>query len=629
MLFSHNDGVPPSLPPCKRYPNLVKSIASVFSCSDVIGGERYLLADLTVVCYAGWHVFFLICAALGAAVYAIGIPVAVAAATAFRSPVQRNEAGGLACVRCARRDETEYATGRLRSRYAFLYNGYATDRSGVVVAWEALVMLRKLAVALAGSLLRDPYLQILVALFVLVVSFGATAYVQPYETSWLNLLDTLGLFTLIMTQILSIVYFYTQTALYPFMDPDALEIIVTVLLFLLNAAALIAFAACFASELFGIRTRCAARRRDVLAVASLEQVRAAMRAGAAGGGEAPTQLWGHPSGIAVARPPKQDTLGVWVWRDVDGSVAASVDEPQLLLRLGDNQTLAPGATFRTMDKVTHALTKEETQLNDDVGGCGSERADVEPPFLGGARRDDFAMELAANRGFELVERRGRGAADCGAQGVVAGVAIGGDTNADERGAPADRASEHVIAELTAENAELKAEIMRLSEQHVGPERALAVVERDDGDAVNVVDSDGAPQAKLAPMETAETPSAEDEVWYYTDPLDARTTHGPYSLLQLKEWCDDGHFSDAMDAFTDEEAGAEVALRTAFYRAGLLPDDESWFYDDDVDAMKQHGPFTLLRLNEWLEEGHFCDTDLVRDSPTGAPVSLADALVGLG
>ena len=195
-------------------------------------------------------------------------------------------------------------------------------------------------------------------------------------------------------------------------------------------------------------------------------------------------------------------------------------------------------------------------------------------------------------------------------------------------ADSDSAPQAKLAPVETENAELKEKTMHLSEQHAGPARALAVVERDDGDAATVVDSDSAPQAKLAPMETAETPSAEDEVWYYTDPLDARTTHGPYSLLQLKEWCDDGHFSDAMDAFTDEEAGAEVALRTAFYRAGLLPDDESWFYDDDVDAMKQHGPFTLLRLNEWLEEGHFCNTDLVRNGRSGNPVALADALVGV-
>ena len=68
-------------------------------------------------------------------------------------------------------------------------------------------MARKLAVTLAGSMIKDAYLQILVALLILVISGFATAFIQPYETEWLNLLDTIGLFALIFTQIFSIVYF--------------------------------------------------------------------------------------------------------------------------------------------------------------------------------------------------------------------------------------------------------------------------------------------------------------------------------------------------------------------------------------------------------------------------------------
>ena len=70
-------------------------------------------------------------------------------------------------------------------------------------------MVRKLAVTLAGSMIKDPYLQILVALLILVMSGFATAFIQPYEADWLNLLDTLGLLALIVTQIFSIVYFCT------------------------------------------------------------------------------------------------------------------------------------------------------------------------------------------------------------------------------------------------------------------------------------------------------------------------------------------------------------------------------------------------------------------------------------
>ena len=49
---------------------------------------------------------------------------------------------------CSRRDAAEYDTVGMRSRFAFLFHGFATDRSGVVVAWEAFVKLRKLAATL-------------------------------------------------------------------------------------------------------------------------------------------------------------------------------------------------------------------------------------------------------------------------------------------------------------------------------------------------------------------------------------------------------------------------------------------------------------------------------------------------
>ena len=102
-------------------------------------------------------------------------------------------------------------------------------------------MLRKLTVTLAGSVVSDPYLQILFALLILVVSCVLTAYVQPYEIAVLNLLDVGGLFALIVTQILSIVYFYVESSERPFMDPKALEIVVTTLLFLLNVVVILLF----------------------------------------------------------------------------------------------------------------------------------------------------------------------------------------------------------------------------------------------------------------------------------------------------------------------------------------------------------------------------------------------------
>ena len=167
--------------------------------------------------------------------YALGIPLTVGLAVTAHFPLQITD-GTPSCM-CSRREAAEYGTVEMRSRFAFLFHGFATDRSGVVVAWEAFVMLRKLAVTLAGSAISDPYLQILAAQLILIVSALATAYVEPYETAWLNLLDILGLFVRIVTQVLSIVYFYAEAATRPFMDAVTLEILVTVLLFVINRCA--------------------------------------------------------------------------------------------------------------------------------------------------------------------------------------------------------------------------------------------------------------------------------------------------------------------------------------------------------------------------------------------------------
>jgi hypothetical protein len=102
-----------------------------------------------------------------------------------------------------------------------------------------------------------------------VSSCVATAYVQPYETAWLNLLDTLGLFALIVTQILSIVYFYAAQAAHPFMDPGAIELIVTLVLFALNVAVMLVFLVCWVSEMANVRDALRKARSDVLKVSVL------------------------------------------------------------------------------------------------------------------------------------------------------------------------------------------------------------------------------------------------------------------------------------------------------------------------------------------------------------------------
>merc|ERR1712072_1609202 len=84
-----------------------------------------------------------------------------------------------------------------------------TDRGALIMAWEPLVVMpRKLLITLAGVMIRDPYLQIITAQMILVISLTLQALGRPYQTLLLNVLDVVGLLVLVMTQVLSIVYFY-------------------------------------------------------------------------------------------------------------------------------------------------------------------------------------------------------------------------------------------------------------------------------------------------------------------------------------------------------------------------------------------------------------------------------------
>ena len=108
------------------------------------------------------------------------------------------------------------------------------------MAWEPLIcMTRKLLITLAGAMLRDAYLQIMIALLILIASLTLQALVQPYESRMLNTLDVLSIMVLIITQVLSILYLYLEnlTGVLPLgMTSNGIEIAMTLLLFAANAS---------------------------------------------------------------------------------------------------------------------------------------------------------------------------------------------------------------------------------------------------------------------------------------------------------------------------------------------------------------------------------------------------------
>ena len=270
----------------------------------------------------------------------------------------------------------------VRMRLGFLFAGYSTDRSGVVVAWEAVVMVRKLTVALAASAVSDPYLQILVALLILVLSGFATAYVQPYEITMLNLLDIGGLLVLIVTQILSIVYFYAESVERPFMDSTTLEVLITTVLFLLNVAAVLSFLAAYIVEVASVRARCSRRGMRVVKVVTDEDAVMNVLRPPEGRGDAPGDAnqeeeaagmwWHHPSGVGVQEAPQPisirgDTPEKWGWSDATGQIHALIGLPELLEEADDIASLNVGDSYRWMHTDSHELSDVAEKL-EDVGG---------------------------------------------------------------------------------------------------------------------------------------------------------------------------------------------------------------------------------------------------------------------
>ena len=305
---------------------------------------------------------------------------------------------------------------------------------------------------------RQPYLQILVALLILVVSALATAFVQPYETQWLNALDTIGLFALIVTQILSIVYFYAENTEYPFMDRAALEVAVTGVLILLNTSVLLALFCCWVSELLGLRAWYITRHSVVLRVASPADAEAALAVGALVREDA-ALFWRHPSSVAVKAPPTLTDANVWVWQDAANGVTASTSLPELLQLVPEGAASLPtGTDFCWMNIDTRGLSGTETTAPDTGGWepCSRTARNVPPP-----NQKSLAMEMISVSSGEpeadVVTRWGGSVAER-------------DNPLVPPNAPVSAAEEGSVTVLTAENSESKAISVRVSVRATALER---------------------------------------------------------------------------------------------------------------------------------------------------------------
>ena len=508
---------------------------------------------------------------------------------------------------------------------SFILTGYSTVRSGIVVAWEAIVMLRKLAVTLAGSTIQDPYLQILAALLILVFSCVATAFIQPYEVQWLNLLDTFGLLTLITTQIFSILYFYVVTAAEPITNPFTIEIIVTTLLFGINAIMICVLLGFFIRELFGLRQMWLEKRSRVFAVASADRTTAALANYGWGGGSSDLR-WCHPNGVAVSIAPTASHVGIWKWIDTDGVVSVSMEHPKLLILIKSIDALNPGDEFHWVGKKSARISASQTKPH-DVGGyvCGGvKKADEEDRRVA----VDGDVELAVVQHDNALARRR--AADDGVVAVGDDVPPGVDAPAAAALLAAERTQGTTVAELQAalqerdaalqekeaENTQLKAEIEALRMQTRGAVVDLQVVAAD-ASAARTAISD----ASEASIATGVDPGAKR--WFFTY-KNAIELHGPFALSELQAWHAGGHFTIDQPIHLGD-GSPTIELKEAFQEA-------AWWFVADVDGSGSvSGPHALTLLKKWQTEGRVEDDQELHLGESGEATTLLAALraVGLG
>ena len=155
------------------YPQIVKVVITLFSCTSVINGTKYLMLDPEVKCFQ-YNAFVWVGIVLGSVVYIIGMP---AISIYIIKRIDRNDADN-------------------RLKYGILYDGY---NNKYYWWWETVIQLRKLSVILISAFIQSRVQQILLVLFVIVVSLFFTAWLRPFYDDRLVRMEMLSLIVCFLT----------------------------------------------------------------------------------------------------------------------------------------------------------------------------------------------------------------------------------------------------------------------------------------------------------------------------------------------------------------------------------------------------------------------------------------------
>ena len=196
------------------YNSVVYSTSSMLKCRpEVLDNNQVLEADLSIICYDSSHITGIVVAVLVAIIYNLGYPLFI--------------------LWILRRHRSALRSSRISGRFGFLYQGYSLTRG--VYWWEAVVMVRKLLIIMAGSLIEDPWYQIIAGITILFISLVLQLKFSPHDQPLFNRLEAAILTVLCLTQMISLVYLRAETVT---KDPERrlpVSVAVTATLLTMNA----------------------------------------------------------------------------------------------------------------------------------------------------------------------------------------------------------------------------------------------------------------------------------------------------------------------------------------------------------------------------------------------------------
>lgn len=105
------------------HPNITKSMFSVFSCTEIVEDEYWIITNLDIRCWSDDHNFIVVAVALPSILlWSVGIPAI--------------------CLFFLWKSRKSLHTVATRLRFGFLFNGYETH----TYYWEFVILYRKICI---------------------------------------------------------------------------------------------------------------------------------------------------------------------------------------------------------------------------------------------------------------------------------------------------------------------------------------------------------------------------------------------------------------------------------------------------------------------------------------------------